>query len=149
MVHPVKERQGREEYLDYLDAWHQDRLFWLDNIRKTVSFANAGGAVASAAFIGTVEASGTATWHPKLAFFFFVVGYLIPILASFGQLSEAESQIKDIKSQKRDFIYPGIAQQKGIEKPPTRAQMKHSKRLSWTALGFLIAGLICAFWAIT
>ena len=49
MDHPAKRAEGRVEYSNYLGAWHQDRLLWLETLRKTVSFANAGGAVAVAA----------------------------------------------------------------------------------------------------
>ena len=144
MVHPEKTKQGREEYLDYLDAWHQDRLHWLETIRKAVSFANAGGAVAVAAFIRTAEAGR----GPKVSLLLFVVGFLIPIGANFSQLNEAENQIKLIKSEKQDFTLPGTATKKGLEKPPTRRQMRVSKWLSVIAFGFLIVGLVFAISAI-
>ncbi len=131
--------QGEKARLEIQEEWNQDRRLWMDAGMSRLMLANGSGAVAAAAFIGTVSDPGPVPAAAYVSIAAFFAGLSLPIIWPLLRFAEAEKTIASMKANKEAYQTKSMHDWPVKERPPTRDQIRWTGRLNkFSCIAFAI-----------
>ena len=132
-----------------MKAWHRDRMEWVDRALRVLTIVNAGGAVADAAFMGTILRSGVSpSTYLVLSLVSFSLGLILILGYIIYRFRWAEYRVwylRRIRDAIWDERWEVDLKEIKTQHPPTRPQFWITYGCNGLSFFMFISGLILAF----